>query len=250
MPPGREVYLLLGDSFTEGQGATPWFYKLEATHADKKIVNGGILGTGPAQWKALHDHLVREYGLKVRKLIVIAIGPDIIRPVWNFSREGLDCLKSARCGTFQGDWFGYEFDGKSDATIKADAKDIHHKWTAISFDLNKQSFKNLLKKSAFLYTIVHMSKGTGSTDENLEAVRALGKAAPDVQLLMIPTKSEARNGTAAEWEEDSRKLMAWSKQNGIPASECLLDKGDYHFHDGHPNEAGYEKIRACVDRLL
>ena len=250
IPPESEVYVLLGDSFTEGQGATPWFYKLEEENKDKKIVNGGILGTGPAQWKQLYDHLVRDYRLKVKKLIIIAIGPDIIRPVWNFSEEGLECLRNARCGTFQGDWFGYEFNGKSDAAIKADAKSIHRKWTEVSFGLNRQSFKNLLKKSAFLYTIVHMSKGVGSTDENLEAIRVLGKAAPDVRLLMIPTKNEARTAGAAEWEENSAKLMAWSKQNGIRVSECLLEKSDYHLHDGHPNESGYAKLIRCVYGLL
>jgi len=250
IPPGSEVELLLGDSFTEGQGATPWFYKLENAHKDKKLVNGGILGTGPAQWKHLHDHLVRDYGLKVKKLIVIAIGEDIIRPVWNFSPEGLACLKTARCGTFQGDWFGYEFDGKSESEIEKDVRDIYHHWTEVSFKLNEQSLKNLLKKSAFLYTIVHMSKGMGSTDENRAAIQALGKAAPDVRLMMIPTKSEARNVDSVVWDEDSKTLMAWAKETGIPLNECLLEKSDYHVHDGHPNEHGYEKIRACVDRLL
>ena len=250
VPPESEVFLLLGDSFTEGQGATPWFYALEGAHPDKKLVNGGILGTGPAQWKQLYDHLVRDYGLKVRKLIIIAIGPDIIRPVWNFSPEGLACLNTARCGTFQGDWFGYEFAGKSEADIERDVRDIYRQWTDVSFKLNGQSFKNLLKKSAFLYTLVHMSKGVGSTDKNRDAIRALGKAAPDVHLLMIPTKSEATNAQTVAWEDNAKRLMDWAKEEGIPQSECPLDKSDYHVHDGHPNPRGYAKVRGCVDRLL
>lgn len=40
--------LVLGDSFTEGQGATPWFYSLEEGNNNKKmqLINGGLLGTG------------------------------------------------------------------------------------------------------------------------------------------------------------------------------------------------------------
>ena len=39
----------MGDSFTEGQGATPWFYELEKDFSGSVIkpVNLGILGTGP-----------------------------------------------------------------------------------------------------------------------------------------------------------------------------------------------------------
>ena len=47
--PEKPAILLLGDSYMEGQGASPWFYKLEAGMAEAQsayqLLNGGILGT-------------------------------------------------------------------------------------------------------------------------------------------------------------------------------------------------------------
>jgi hypothetical protein len=248
---GSDVTLLLGDSFTEGQGAAPWFYALETERKDRKLVNGGILGTGPLQWKLLYDHLVRDHKLAVKKLIIIAIGPDIVRPVWNFSAEGLNCLTNANCDTFQGDWFGFDFGHKSDAAIQDEIRKMHRKWTNISLGFNMQSLKNLLKKSAFLYTVVRLYEDTGSTTGNLEAIDQLAKAtAPNVALVLIPTKSEARDSGDAVWEADSEKLMDWSKEKGIPLTQCQLVAADYHRYDGHPNAQGYEKVRSCVEQLM
>ena len=43
----RPSVLVLGDSFTEGQGATPWFYSLEeGSSKDVQLINGGLFGTG------------------------------------------------------------------------------------------------------------------------------------------------------------------------------------------------------------
>ena len=53
----EEVIYVIGDSFTEGQGASPWFYKMEELNnkINVKLVNLGILGTGPTQWKNLEN---------------------------------------------------------------------------------------------------------------------------------------------------------------------------------------------------
>ena len=56
-----KVNLFLGDSFTEGQGALPWFYELEKGWNVKfKPINGGLLGTGPMQWFELAQYLKKK----------------------------------------------------------------------------------------------------------------------------------------------------------------------------------------------
>lgn len=48
----RNSIVFIGDSFTQGEGSNPWFYKLENCWKNNKyqLVNLGILGTGIAQW--------------------------------------------------------------------------------------------------------------------------------------------------------------------------------------------------------
>ena len=103
----RPSILVLGDSFTEGQGATPWFYFLEEGDGKKntQLINGGLLGTGFAQWKLLHDHLVNS-GIRINKVVIPFISDDYQRAVWNFSDRVLNCLGGVeKCkvmrGTFQ-----------------------------------------------------------------------------------------------------------------------------------------------------
>ena len=53
--PNEHAIFVIGDSFTEGQGASPWFYELEDSYDANgaQIINLGILGTGPQQWENL-----------------------------------------------------------------------------------------------------------------------------------------------------------------------------------------------------
>src|SRR5579864_1333686 len=57
--PGRDSLLLLGDSFTEGLGAEPWF-RLVSPEVDKlgyQPVNGGLRGAGFEEWVELDRYL-------------------------------------------------------------------------------------------------------------------------------------------------------------------------------------------------
>ena len=51
--PKKEAIVLVGDSFTQGEGALPWFYKLEENWQNSRyqLINLGIMGTGIEQWK-------------------------------------------------------------------------------------------------------------------------------------------------------------------------------------------------------
>ena len=53
--PNEHAIFVIGDSFTEGQGASPWFYELEDSYDahGAQLINLGILGTGPQQWENL-----------------------------------------------------------------------------------------------------------------------------------------------------------------------------------------------------
>src|SRR3954469_18898653 len=57
--PQRGSFMLLGDSFTEGQGAAPWFRLVSPIIEELgyQPVNGGLMGTGFAQWNKLARYL-------------------------------------------------------------------------------------------------------------------------------------------------------------------------------------------------
>ena len=73
--------LFLGDSYVEGQGASPWVNNFRGNYKDYQIINGGILGTGPQQFEMFENHCLiptknmskslpkRECEIPVRKII-------------------------------------------------------------------------------------------------------------------------------------------------------------------------------------
>jgi hypothetical protein len=87
--------LLLGDPFTEGQGAEPWFPLVapQIEQFDYQPINGGLLGTGFLQWWEL-EQLLSAKEIAITKLVVIFISDDLKRPKWNFPDSWLACLRS------------------------------------------------------------------------------------------------------------------------------------------------------------
>jgi len=97
--PGVRSVLLLGDSFTEGQGAEPWFRKIapQIERSNYQPINGGLIGTGFPQWWSLEQFLSANE-ISPLKLIVIFISDDFRRGKWNFPDAQLDCLRNIdRC---------------------------------------------------------------------------------------------------------------------------------------------------------
>jgi hypothetical protein len=93
--PNKDSILILGDSFTEGTGAPPWFNGFARKFPDQglQLVNGGILGTGFLHWVGLHEYLINE-GFRFSKVIIIFISDDLTRKRWTFPDEILKCLEN------------------------------------------------------------------------------------------------------------------------------------------------------------
>src|SRR5262245_40606519 len=92
---GTKSVILLGDSFTEGQGSEPWFRQVapQIERLNYQQINGGLLGTGFVQWWKL-EQILSANEIAIAKLIVIFISGDVDRDIWNFSEAKLDCLRS------------------------------------------------------------------------------------------------------------------------------------------------------------
>ena len=241
---GDNVDIFMGDSFTEGQGAKPWFYEFEEKYKKaNKVVNGGILGTGPLQWELLANHLQSEYSIKYNKVNVVLISPDVTRAVWNFNNDMLDCLRNQKCISSQSEFYGYDFHGKNKQDIEKDVIKFHYQ--------KKQGldFKSLVKKSAFLSSLYY--KIVDKTNINLVAIKNLvNRGKYKGRVYLIPTKSEVREGSMPVLSVLSNKVILWLENNNIDVVFCssLLSR-DFHVNDRHPNAKGYVKIRKCVENL-
>ena len=91
--PEKPSLLLLGDSFTEGVGAEPWFRLVspEIYKLSYQPINGGIGGTGFGSWLKLEQYLAAA-DIRIQKLLVLFISDDYHRPVWHVTLDELRCF--------------------------------------------------------------------------------------------------------------------------------------------------------------
>src|SRR5262249_2510439 len=93
----KPAILFLGDSFTEGQGAPPWFYEVESrwsTEAPYQLINGGLFATGFEYWSRLYRHLSST--LTISKALIIFISDDWNRLLLQFDSDHRRCLQSSQ----------------------------------------------------------------------------------------------------------------------------------------------------------
>jgi hypothetical protein len=278
---GQKIHLIIGDSFAEGQGATPWFYELESNWRDTNVrpVNAGILGSGPSHWVLMVKHLQDEYGLDIQKIDILLILPDLKRYVWNFRDPVIDCLRTARCSYSRG-FQGFDFSNKRPEQIEREVLRASNELPIVPGGLvvgpnrnlepkNLVEFtKELLKKSAFVRAVHAQLKsfldeeGTLAKEEalakeekivnqNLEAISRLVKLSKHGgEIIVINTKDEvawAQSGTLLDRHNSlGMRFSNWAQEFGVDYKVCVLGKSDFHINDPHPNEKGYAKIRKCV----
>ena len=95
----EKAILFLGDSFTEGQGGEPWFYELEnqTNYTKKKLINGGLLGTGPSQWYKLAEYIKEDYLIEYESIHIFIILEDLTRKIWQLNANEILCLQKEIC---------------------------------------------------------------------------------------------------------------------------------------------------------
>jgi hypothetical protein len=91
-----------------------------------------------------------------------------------------------------------------------------------------------------------------SLDNNTAAARSLVEmlGIENVVFMHLPQKDEITYGLSS-FGRKVREFLTDSRYHWVDgASLCGLTVQDYHEHDGHPNSAGYGKIRECVKSVL
>ncbi|WP_026606851.1 SGNH/GDSL hydrolase family protein [Methylocapsa acidiphila] len=252
--PARPAVLFLGDSFTEGEGASPWFYKLERAwpqEAAEQIIDGGVMGTGVEAWGRLYDDTSSQ--VKITKAVVIFISDDWRRPVWQFRDQDLACLKDSRaCDPGRQSVFGLPSD-----PVEARRRIAAIAQGRIEHLFSPTNLKGLIRASAIYQQLLQpayhavVDQERPQFEKSAETIAALvAKLGRDnVLLVQLPQREELEGGPEAL----GKRAVEFITRNGFQFvngfEACGLDPSDYHI-EGHPNANGYGKIAKCVDRAV
>jgi len=249
--PGRESLLLLGDSFTEGQGAEPWF-RLVSREIDKlgyQAVNGGLIGTGFEQWLKLERYLVAQ-NVRIRKLVVLFISDDYYRPVWNFNAATLRCLSSLPLCRFEESHF-YRLPPREELSswivkIRSSRGTMTKTWLKVHAEA-------LLPITYHTFYRVRSFIGRhGTQQQSRSAIAQLLKiyGAENVAFIHLPQQDEIDSGPNDLGLEARRSIQEAGGQLFDGFKLCRLTAIDYGAIDGHPNSAGYAKIASCATEVI
>ena len=249
---GEQSTFIIGDSFTEGQGASPWFYQLEKDDlsAQHNPINLGILGTGPAQWKNLAESITEEFNLEVAGAIINILPDDMARKVWTFTNRELNCLHQQICNYNYG-FQGYDFSQhQSNDDIKASVL------TSLSFNDNSYKsndyIKDFIKRSRVISDLrLFFNDQTSHTHRkiNEDAILALRDFLRGNFYVNVISQKNI-NSTNYLHYGNGADLIHFLETNGIRYSWCDIPTKGFHTNDGHPNAYGYGIFLDCIKSSL
>ncbi len=249
----RPSILVLGDSFTEGQGATPWFYSLEESGGKNlQLINGGLLGTGFSQWKLLHDQLV-DSGIRIHKVVVPFISDDYQRLVWNFPDRVLNCLGNIdKCKGDEG-YFPRPPGLDEQAFVLKLRQFRDAEYSNKQATRERRFFRKYFPSLHFIWGYIKSEYKIRFTNTNSSAIEFLSdRYGKNIIFLHIPTQEELEHGQTA----NHLGQLAKKKIDGLGSKlvdgfkVCGLKSTDYFKNDPHPNPNGYKKIAACVGKMI
>jgi hypothetical protein len=255
--PERDSLLLLGDSFTQGLGAEPLF-RLISPDVDKlgfQAINGGLIGTGFEQWLNL-DRYLASNNIRVRKLVVLFISGDYLRPVWTFRPEELQCLADLSLCHAED---AYLYRLPPDAELASEINKIRIARTPM---LNRFAFKMrveaLLPASYHIYEFFKAQLKDRALDEHGEtATRAaisefIRIYGPDnVAFIHLPQKEELEHGRPINLGLRARRSIQAAGGKLFDGFErCGLSPENYYAMDDHPTRVGYAKIASCTNEVI
>ena len=230
----QESILFLGDSFTQGQGASPWVDNFNGKIFGYQVINGGIIGTGFQQFENIYDHISKNF--KIKKLVVIYIGGDLRRDITIVSDKKI------------------LFIPKSKKELNNLLLNQHR------LRLNKkEKFKDRLKffiRDLYVYNILRTRinsfrlKNDQIIKRNFNSIESLYKKNyPNIIFINVKTANEIITGQESY---ETKLINKFLKDKQYPNYKCDLsnDLTNYHKIDFHPNEKGYNELYRCVKKII
>lgn len=253
---------ILGASETKGQGAIPWFYKLESDfNHPYQLINIGMIGTGPAQQKKLFDFVKKEYELNIKKIILIFSDGYFSRSLWNFNNQQLDCLDNYKLCLGTEGIYGYKFEEKKEKEFAKKIIDIRTKYefqlspVILSYKNKKyfQAFKEILKLSYFvkkIYLLKRTYQNEGAKNINQGAILDL-QAEYKNKFYIIQMRSKNQQYNRSELNYVDLKYKKFLEDNNLIKNYqfCIIPDAGFHLNDSHANNLGYSYLRKCVEEI-
>lgn len=258
--------LFVGDSFTAGEGAEPWVSTMRAEIDELKLqpINGGVIGAGFGNFAKLARFLSAQ-GINIRKVLVIFISDDYVRPIRQMPEKTLNCMDDfAEC---DGSDVMYPVPFAGDLTTRLEK--IRERMLAhaerrpqTASETIRNRIKWLLPATSFVYAYVKGCAEKGCLTSYIKAcwTRACSDSVAGIDEILnrygrrnvlfvhLPEKQELERGPnwigrlAREAIDHAHGMLF----DGF--RECHLTMDDYYVIDGHPNRNGYEKIASCVKK--
>jgi hypothetical protein len=261
--PERESLLLLGDSFTEGQGAEPWFRLVspEVTALGLQAINGGLLGTGFKQWLKLDRYLVASK-IRIQKIVVLFISADYIRDVINFKTPELRCLSDlSLCRLEEGMIYrlppGDELPSWIAKIRTARAPVTRKSWVGARAEAllpaTYRVYRYLSDMGERFRRAAIILHSVGAEQQSHDAIGELIRiyGPQNVAFLHVPQKDEVANGGPIKLGLKARRSIEEAGGKVFDGLKlCGLTVPDYYPNDDHPNSAGYVKIASCTNNVI
>lgn len=248
---GERYTVVLGDSFTQGVGARPWFYALEAEFPTLSIANLGIAGTGVIHWAHAVDWFAKA-AAPVRNVIVLFITDDFLRPYWQarVTEDTISFCTGDDCQLITTTYRPGTPEELMQARRLLNASSSVIRWCQEQL----KSVVSRLRVGEFFINVRRWyltSKSTLWLDENKRHFADLARRREILFAVHLPQKEEAM---AEQWSPQSRMIRQFVEGTGVRTidglARCGLTRDGFHPRDPHPNATGYSLIRRCVADLI
>jgi hypothetical protein len=248
-------YLILGDSFLEGQGGCPWLTRASLPERFPIIINGGLPGASIRTMELLENWLAAR--VDIRNIALVLISNDFKRvPVRGIWRSRQECLVEGRCEAGLDYVWGIAPDVTEQKLTRISRQVFEQRdegfWHQVMATLAYHSFAiSIFERYATVFRKTEAAF-TSETQEafsiNFLALRRLRSKYPELRIVLVPQRDEV--GFLDRENEDTGRVRQFLSDEHISYYLCQLGLADYMPTDGHPNRAGYQKLRACVGRAL
>ena len=244
-------FLLLGDSFTQGQGGCPWAGTLRQHLPGASIYNAGLQGTGPANWAPIAQYLLQQ-GLRFRAAIVIFISDDFRRHLTNYDEKQLACLHDPTL--CDGDFFYPIVSGLD--LMKASAERAQGTLGFTQRATYTQSAIYFCER--YLWVSCFIAEGVKHliqppqlpipiSEDARRGLDSLLTTFPRLLLIRVRTKDEVA------LKSDNVSTIAvkrFLRDRNIDWTDCTIRYDGFLTRDPHPNSNGYRQLAQCIAQIL
>lgn len=246
-------FLVVGDSFTEGQGGCPWLTKNTIEQEERlngiSLLNGGFMSAGLRKFEQVLYYA--QTFVSVDNLVVVAISNDFKRDgpaKWHVDR---DCYKIQKCSAINQFYFR-DFSISEDELIREAKVRRHERGPMLLNELARYSrtvnllldYKEKLSSKLVTEDDSKQRERAITFTQNFNSLLRMKNLYPNLNVILVPTRDEV--GLLGVKNGDSQLVEKYLKLAGVRYSWCELTGADFLPTDGHPNKKGYRKLFDCV----